>query len=441
MESNDELQSLSNSWRAPRALTLIVLSILTIAIAGIAFVQPQMLFASGTSAPAVKAPAPSQLAAVDFVTATTGWVAMEFPPRDFALLRTTDAGETWTRQLAGTAGQIGEYVRFFDAENGVLVPLGPQAFIYQTSDGGTTWKKQPLIQGGGYVWSADFIDPLHGWILGSAATEGQALFRTADGGKTWTGLGTPVLFSDWAFRVLFANATDGWLYSQSTGPYAYRTKSGGATWSRIPLPAPAGGWPSVQGGSISTGEFFVAAHPTQGAGVMATVIGVAEHNGRLKIGGVLLGYPPLRVSTYDGGRPVTDTYREVGPYRYSSIERINPGPYVHTLPPNQFQMSSVDGGVSWVDVDPPSASGAIGFIDARNWWWIGSGARSTTSDAGSTWSEIRGAGVPQPIAGSLQFLDAEHAWFGGMAGPRPLVEATDDGGIHWRMVLLPAITP
>jgi photosystem II stability/assembly factor-like uncharacterized protein len=441
MESDDELQSHSSFWHAPRALTLIALSILTIAVAGIGYVQPRLWFSPGTPAPAAKAPAAYQLGAVDFVTPATGWVVMELSHRDFQVLRTADAGDTWTRQLAGSAGAIGEYVRFFDIDSGVLVQLGPQASLYQTSDGGTTWKSKPLTQGRGYIWSADFIDPRHGWILASAATEGQSLYRTADGGTTWTNLGNPVLYSDWAYRVLFSNATDGWLYSESTGPYAYKTTNAGTTWSRIPLPAPVGGWPSVQGGSISAGEFFVAAHPTQGAGVMTTVIGVAQHNGRLRVGGVLLGYPPLRVSTYDGGRPVTDIYTEVSPYRYSTIERINPGPYVHTLPPNQFQMSSVDGGLSWVGVVPPSPHGAVGYIDAHHWWWIGSGARATSSDAGSTWTDIRGAGVPQPLPGSLQFIDADHAWFGGMAGPRPLVETTDDGGIHWRMVLLPAIRP
>jgi hypothetical protein len=27
-----------------------------------------------------------------------------------------------------------------------------------------------------------------------------------------------------------------------------------------------------------------------------------------------------------------------------------------------------------------------------------------------------------------------------MAGTGPLLETTDDGGIHWRMILLPAVT-
>jgi photosystem II stability/assembly factor-like uncharacterized protein len=100
-------------------------------------------------------------------------------------------------------------------------------------------------------------------------------------------------------------------------------------------------------------------------------------------------------------------------------------------------LSSVDGGVSWNPIITPSDYGAVGFVDALNWWWIGSGAGSRTFDAGRTWSETRGLGVLEPLPGSLQFIDATHAWFGAMAGARPLVESTDDGGIHWRMLMLP----
>jgi hypothetical protein len=46
--------------------------------------------------------------------------------------------------------------------------------------------------------------------------------------------------------------------------------------------------------------------------------------------------------------------------------------------------------------------------------------------------------VPAPLPESLQVVDATHIWFGAMAGTRALVEATDDGGVRWRMVILPA---
>jgi photosystem II stability/assembly factor-like uncharacterized protein len=442
MKPEYEFPSSSNLSRMPRAMAVIAASVLTIAVAGILYLNPNIGFhLSLPSSPAGEA-SPPQLAAVDFVTPTAGWVAVELPPHSFAILHTSDAGETWSRQLAGPAGSIGEYMRFFDPSHGVLVLLGSQATWYETADGGRSWSHHRLTEYGSYIWSADFVDASHGWLLAQDPTVGEALVRTRDGGKTWTSLGSPVLYSDWAYRVLFANSTDGWLYSQSTAPYAYKSEDGGGSWRRVPLPAPAGGWPAAQGqgGSISQGEFFVAAQPTEGSGVLTTVVAIAPPQGRKPVGGILVGYPPLRVGSWDSGSPVTYVYADVSPYRYSSVEHVNSGSFVDSRPLAQSELSSVDGGLSWSNVIPPSTAGSLGYVDARHWWWIGSGAQSTTSDAGKSWTRVRNMGVPEPLPGSLQFIDATHAWFGAMAGTRPLVEATDDAGLHWRMLLLPDST-
>ena len=60
------------------------------------------------------APRPSgyQLAAVDFVSPTTGWVAATLDSGSYALLRTTDAGQSWSRQLTGATDQRTVYLRF-----------------------------------------------------------------------------------------------------------------------------------------------------------------------------------------------------------------------------------------------------------------------------------------------------------------------------------------
>ena len=222
MESEDELLSQSSASRGPRAMAVIAISVLVIGLAGIVYVNPSIaLKLKSALAPDVIEAKPAQLAEVDFVTPATGWVVVELQPHSFALLHTSDAGETWSPQLSGSAGTIGEYMRFFDAAHGVLVLLGPLATLYQTSDGGRTWNWHRLTQYGGYIWSADFVDPDHGWLLTQDPTVGQTLVRTEDGGRTWANLGSPVLYSDWAYRVLFSNPTEGWLYSQSTAPYAY----------------------------------------------------------------------------------------------------------------------------------------------------------------------------------------------------------------------------
>jgi photosystem II stability/assembly factor-like uncharacterized protein len=431
---------------ARRAGTVIAASLLVIAGAGFGYVHPDLGFGATSHAGPTSADAPQasfQLASVDFVSPSVGWVLGEIQPNRFVVLNTTDASASWTRQLEGPSGVLGEYARFFDSSHGVVVALGPQTLLFQTSDGGSTWSRQSVREGGGYVVSAAFVDARNGWLLtrrGVAGPPSEELFRTADGGGSWVGLGDPVVPGDTAFRVAFADLDHGWLYSGSAGPYAYMSVDGGATWRRVSMPAPPGGWPATPQDSVVTQEFFVAARPTQGTGVMATVIGIASGKGRAVDGEVLVDYPPLKVRTFDGGGSVTYVYADVSPYRYSSIEYVNPGLLVAGAPANQFQLSSVDGGLSWTPVLAPSNYGAIGYVDALDWRWIGSGAGSTSSDGGATWTQVRGLGVPEPLPGSLQYLDASHAWFGAMAGTRPLVETTDDGGVHWTMKLLPPIT-
>jgi photosystem II stability/assembly factor-like uncharacterized protein len=133
---------------------------------------------------------------------------------------------------------------------------------------------------------------------------------------------------------------------------------------------------------------------------------------------------------------MTSVYADVSPYSFSFSSTWSRA--VGRQVANQFQLSSIDGGRSWKAISTPSVFGAVGYFDALNWWWIGPGAQSKSSDAGRTWSPTRSLLVPAPLPESLEVIDSTHVWFGAMVGLVPLVEGTDDGGVNWRMILLPA---
>lgn len=424
-------------------------SVVTIAIATIAYAHPQS--SVGSSPPQESAAQAAvfsyQLAAIDFVSPSTGWIVAELSNRDFAVLHTSDAGSSWTRQLSGPGGDTGEYARFFDTRNGVVVLLGPEAIMFQTSDGGKTWSRGDLQAGGGHVVSADFTDAWHGWLLVEVSNLGgpvtEALYRTEDGGATWLDVGNPVTAPDTAVRAVFADPLHGWLYSLSSGPFAYSTADGGATWRRVALPPPPAGWPSAPAGSLGHEEFFVAARPTAGAGVAATVIPIAPPRGRSSDGATFLGYPPLTVRSFDGGGSVMyayTTFADLSPNRYTNI-LSEAGQVAAPNASDQVELSSLDGGSTWKNADMPSVEGAFAFSGALDWWWIGSGAWAMSSDGGVTWTGKHRLGVLAPLPGSLQLLDADHAWFAGMAGTRPVLETTADRGYEWTMITLPAVTP
>jgi len=445
MEPEDETRAPLIPPHARRALVTILLSVLVIGGAGVYYLQPRVSLGAPESVTgATPAAADYKLTAIDFVAPSTGWVLMEGQSRDFAVFHTSNRGDAWARQLAGPAGEVGEYLRFFDATHGMVAVLGPASTIYRTGDGGRTWGREPMSLSGGNLVSASFIDPRHGWLLarvdGPGGTQTQVLFRTGDG-VNWASLGSPVLPTDVAYTISFVDHNVGWLYSRSNGPYAYTTRDGGAHWSRLLLPPPAGGWPVAPAGAKLHEVFFVAARPTYGDGVAATVIAFAPPQGRSSAGGVVTAYPPLTVKRFDGGQPVTYVYSTSGdtaPSRYSVIgAAAKPGPLITQPADNQVQLASVDGGQSWSHISPPIDEGAVAYLDTLNWWWIGEGSWSKSADGGQTWSRTRNLAVPEPLPGSLELLDANHAWFGAMAGPRPLLESTDDGGVHWTMSLLP----
>ncbi len=426
--------------RARRGISLISFSLLVIGLTGVAYLHPSIRASASRVAPAV--PAAYQLAAVDFVSPTTGWFAATFDPGRFALMHTTDSGSHWARQLSGDVVSAGLYVNFFDANQGVVAVLGSQPVLYRTVDAGRRWSATP-IRGGvadlTSVASVSFADAVHGWLLLSTPTvaSGAELLHTDDGGATWTNLGSPAVGNDLAYSVHFSTPSVGWLDSLSARPYAYKSVDGGATWRQVPLPAPRGGWPAA-------GEFFVGAQPTHGIGVIATVASFAPPSGRSGIGASVTSYPPLTIRTFDGGVPVSYVYvtfaDSIAGSSWTTVDTKNRSASSSQVQaPNQVQLGSLDGGSTWSVIAPPNAPGAIGYSNAEDWWWIGSGAWSTSSDGGTTWTPSRNLGVLQPLPGLLQVLDATHAWFGAMAGTRAVLENTSDGGIHWNMTSLPAL--
>lgn len=448
MEPENDFGSPLRPGRAGRALALMGVSVLAIAIAAIGYAHPQPSL--GGSRQPVSAPGPQatyRVSSLDFVDPATGWVVVELPTHDLALLHTKNGGRSWTTQLTTAGGDAGEYTRFFDRLHGVVVLLGPQAVMFRTADGGKTWSRDDLQEGGGDVLSAQFVDAARGWLLVQVPADmstapSETLYRTSDGGVTWTGLGKPVVEGDWAFDVLFADSTRGWLYSGSRAAYAYATSDGGTNWRRVLLPAPRGSWPVPPPGENGRERFFVAARPTAGDGVVAVVVPLAPLRVRSANSSVLLGYPPPIVRPYDGAGSIVYQYRtrvDAGPYGSSSFQvAVDSG--VGVAGADEVTLGSADGGDSWRSITIPASGGAVGYADALDWWWVGAGEWATTADGGVSWSRIERLGVAEPLAGSLQVIDPDHAWFAAAGGGGPLLEATVDGGHEWTPVSLPPIS-
>jgi len=187
-------------------------------------------------------------------TAMDGWIATMSGggPAEGELWVTHDGGETW-RSLPHPMdrGLYGQAIFFRTPEEGWLLTGGlPGAgnqlkSLYRTNDGGTTWTMVAKSQLGtrqagigdletaGYVGPVLFTSAQEGWILLSR----RGLAHSSDGGKTWSMSMAGETFA--AFH--FLDAQHGWLAIQgslSQPGLLWTTKDGGATWQQVPLPTP-----------------------------------------------------------------------------------------------------------------------------------------------------------------------------------------------------------
>jgi photosystem II stability/assembly factor-like uncharacterized protein len=117
---------------------------------------------------------------IAFADTDTG-VLMRFD--DDSLHRTTDGGRTWSA-LGLPRGSIplARLIYFRNAQEGWLLP-GREADprLMKTLDAGRTWTLAATLPAGLTLWDIAFADALHGWIVGDRGL----VLHTRDGGASW----------------------------------------------------------------------------------------------------------------------------------------------------------------------------------------------------------------------------------------------------------------
>jgi hypothetical protein len=182
-----------------------------------------------------------------FDSPATGRLFISCPAQ--TVLVTNDAGRSWVpRPLPGCVCPVNDFA-FFDADHGVAT--GQQSnLMLATSDGGVSWARHPVPRGTDYF---SFTDPSQGWVLNIAqlaTTYDVVLYRTADGGQTWTPAGRPGFSVTTSFspisQLQFVDASTGFALAtvpdSTTTPrdaggkaepvsLLVKTSDGGQTWT------------------------------------------------------------------------------------------------------------------------------------------------------------------------------------------------------------------
>ena len=115
-----------------------------------------------------------------------------------------------------------------------------EAEIARTNDGGLTWYNvtPPEMEETGYGVDTFILDVEHAWVQKpdfENFPNGGFLYRTTDGGLTWTEFTVPFSRGD----INFVDGDNGWVLADlgvgagSNAVAVYRTTSGGAVWERM----------------------------------------------------------------------------------------------------------------------------------------------------------------------------------------------------------------
>ncbi|MEI7658861.1 MAG: alpha/beta fold hydrolase [Phycisphaerae bacterium] len=266
--------------------------------------------------------------------------------------------------------------------------------IFRTADGGDTWTKV-WEKPGTFVRCMAFIDDKVG-VMGNigpgyfpGVTDPTPVYRTEDGGITWTPAtsieGAPVvgLCAFDVVKVPFVNA--GNLdhrprivgVGRVGGPAAYIWSDDlGRTWKQGSIPA------------IGTMAFDVTfLDERRGFIASSTSTDVAASNA-------------LILATEDGGATWTEVYRSTRPYEltwkfsfpeanvgYCTIQSYDPDPAASA----RFVAKTVDGGRTWTEVplvnDHRVRQFGVAFLDATTGWVGAMPHGFVTRDGGLTWSK------------------------------------------------------
>ncbi len=391
---------------------------------------------------------PGIIAAILVLSLGNGFVRAQSSDRWLYFLHMFDTQTGWAEGAEGRGG---------------VFPMGAEASIVRTSDGGVHWKDvtpqaPPGQQIGHNGFEIHALTALHAWSRtpGGSQTadpskpDGYVLFHTVNGGETWNSATIPwksvPISPGWlGWFIAFINPRDGWLAS---GNGIYRSADGGKTWinvgnAKFPCRTQNTARSPIQSiAFLNATTGWITGYCDDGVAIYHLVTLDGGHTWQQQ----KLSLPP-RLPRAAGALRMYQPESPRGPEFLTAQDGVFPVVYRTNQDAGAFFYVTHDGGMTWTYTTPVSlpsfrtAGGGLlpiyqssSFADANHGWVTDAHALYVTGDGGRQWKKILPSLPFDRPLGEIDFVSPEVGWATGQAGGIPFLLKTLDGGYTWRPV-------
>lgn len=301
-----------------------------------------------------------------WITAYDGTGAGTYPK---IVGKTTNGGTTWTAYTVsgpGTNALLSD-IHGIDANTAFIVTAPHTAGananrMWKTTNGGTTWTQQTIgYTANSFANHVYFWDANSGWTSGDPLNGKFEMFKTTNGGTTWTAVaGAPVPVDAQEYTYVGMKEVVGnsiWV-GTSFGRLLHSTDKG-ETWNGYYTPV------LDFGGAITSGSTGKLTMRNATSGLLIAVDGL-EAGGNVSAG---------LYSTEDSGA-TWELVEPTGVWYYGDITYVpgTPNTYVSTgiaaavNDPLLGSSYSKDGGLTWTSIDSGLQRGEVKFLNATTGW-------------------------------------------------------------------------